>query len=53
MGPGTDFPEVDQLAVALGLTEGGVAVIRPDSVVAAVGTTGEVVRQLFDQWGDA
>lgn len=53
VGPGTDFPEVDQLAQALGLTQGGVAVIRPDSVVAAVGTTGEVVRQLFDQWGDA
>ena len=51
MGPGTDFPEVDQLAVALGLTEGGVALIRPDSVVAAVGATQEVVGQLFEHWG--
>jgi 2-polyprenyl-6-methoxyphenol hydroxylase-like FAD-dependent oxidoreductase len=51
VGPGTDFPDVNQLAVALGLTQGGVAVIRPDSVVATVGATREVVSQLFEHWG--
>jgi 2-polyprenyl-6-methoxyphenol hydroxylase-like FAD-dependent oxidoreductase len=51
LGPGTETPHADQLAKALGLTQGGVAVIRPDSVVAAVGTTQEVVTQLFDHWG--
>ncbi len=51
VGPGTETPEVDQLATALGLTQGGVALIRPDSIVAAVGTAPEVVTQLFDHWG--
>jgi 2-polyprenyl-6-methoxyphenol hydroxylase-like FAD-dependent oxidoreductase len=51
LGPGTEIPHVDQLAKALGLTQGGVAVIRPDSVVAAVGTTQAVVAELFDHWG--
>lgn len=48
VGPGTDLPDASALLEALGLVEQGVVVVRPDSVVAAVGedvdATADVIR---------
>jgi len=53
IGPGTEIADIDDLAEALGLEEQGVVLVRPDSVVAAVGTTADVVTNYLSNLGDA
>ncbi len=50
---GQDADDVRDLAHAFGFNEQGVVLVRPDSVVAIVGTTAEVVTDYLSQWGRA
>jgi hypothetical protein len=47
---GQDGDDVRELAHAFGFNEQGVVLVRPDSVVAIVGTTAEVVTDYLSQW---
>ena len=48
-GPGTDVTHVAELMQALGLKQAGLALVRPDGVVAAIGTDIRVIIDYMTQ----